>query len=38
MSIQYNKYITDNFGPEPPDSAGKQRSLAYGIIPRGSDA
>ena len=38
MSIQYNKYITDNFGPEPPDSAGKQRSLAYGTIAHGSDA
>jgi hypothetical protein len=38
MSIQYNKNITDNFGPEPPDGAGKQRRLAYGTIAHGSDA
>jgi hypothetical protein len=37
MSIQYNKYITENFGSEPAEGE-RRRRLAYGTISSGSNA
>jgi hypothetical protein len=38
MSVQYNKFITDNFGPVPRPEAGGRRRLAYGTIASGTNA
>lgn len=38
LSIQWNRFVTEKFGPTPPQDADERSRLAYGTIERGGDA